>query len=80
MPQITVSKSQFKPKALEYFRLVEKKKKTLVITHNKKPIAKIIPYEEENDEEILKQLRGTVTYYKNPTQPVGAEDWEVLKK
>jgi len=75
-----VSKSQFKPKALEYLRQVEKKKKSLTITHGGKPVVKIIPFKEENqDEKILKKLEGTLLYYKDPTEPVGVEDWEALK-
>ncbi len=79
MPQ-TVSKSQFKAQALEYLREVEKGKHPLIITHAGKPVAKVIPYREESDSEaILKSLRGTVLKYEDPTEPVGLEDWEVLK-
>ena len=76
----TVSKSHFKPKALEYLRKVEKEKRPLTITHGGKPVVKIIPYKEENqDEKLLKQIRGSLLYYKDPTKPVGLEDWEALK-
>ena len=79
MQQI-VSKSQFKAQALEYLREVEKQKTPLVITHAGKPVAKVIPYQEKSDPEaILKSLRGTLKYYKDPDEPVGLEDWEVLK-
>lgn len=75
-----VSKSKFKTLALEYFREIEKNKQPVVITHNGKPVAKIIPYKEESDPEaVLKSLRGTLVYYKDPDEPVGLEDWEVLK-
>ena len=75
----TVSKSQFKAKALEYLREVEKKKKTLIITHGGKPVVEIVPYKEKKDEDILKSLRGSLIFYKDPTEPVGVEDWEALK-
>ncbi len=79
MQQI-VSKSQFKAKALEFFRQVEEKKEPLIITHAGKPVAKVMPYTEKSDQEaILKSLRGTVKYYKDPDESVGLEDWEVLK-
>lgn len=79
MQQI-VSKSQFKAQALEFLRGVETQKQPLVITHNGKPVAKVIPYQEELDQEaILKSLRGTLVYYKDPTEPVGLEDWEMLR-
>lgn len=80
MQQQTVSKSQFKAQALELLRMVEKHKQPLIITHAGKPVAKVIPYKEESDQEaILKSLRGTLVYYKDPTEPVGLEDWEMLK-
>lgn len=82
MQQQTVSKSQFKAHALELLRSVEKKEESLVITHAGKPVAKVIPYKEtqESDPEaILKSLRGTLVFYKGPTEPVGLEDWEMLK-
>lgn len=78
--QLVVSKSQFKPKALEYLRKVEREKQPLTITHAGKPVVKVIPITEKSQqEEILKSLRGTVLKYENPTEPVGLEDWEVLK-
>lgn len=79
MPQ-SVSKSQFKAQALEYLREVEKTKTPLIITHEGKPVVEVIPYKKQSDQEvILKSLRGTVLKYEDPTQPVGLEDWEVLK-
>ncbi len=73
-----VSKSRFKPKALEYFRQVEQTGRALIITDQGKPVLKIIPFTERPDE-ILKQLRGTVKKYDSPFQPVGTEDWNALK-
>lgn len=77
----TVSKSKFKTLALEYFREIEKHKQPVVITHNGKPVAKIIPYKEEVDPEaVLKSLRGTVLKYEDPTEPaLDPTDWEVLR-
>jgi antitoxin (DNA-binding transcriptional repressor) of toxin-antitoxin stability system len=72
-----ISKSQFKPRALQYFREIEKTEKTLVISDRGKPVLKIVPYV-ENPEETLKALRNTVIKYKDPTEPVGLEDWEAL--
>ena len=73
-----ISKSQFKPRALEYFREVEKTGKELIIRDRGKPVLKIVPYT-ENSEEALKALRDTVVEYVNPTEPVGLEDWEALQ-
>ncbi|CAB1074825.1 prevent-host-death protein [Alkalispirochaeta odontotermitis] len=73
-----ISKSQFKPRALQYFREVEKTGKELIISDRGKPVLKIVPYR-DNTEDVLKALRDTVVKYNNPTQPVGLEDWEALK-
>ncbi|HIJ57165.1 MAG TPA: type II toxin-antitoxin system Phd/YefM family antitoxin [Deltaproteobacteria bacterium] len=74
----TVSKSQFKPKALELFREIEKTGKTLIITDRGKPVLKITPYSED-PKESLRLLRNSVVKYENPLEPVGLEDWESLK-
>lgn len=74
-----ISKSQFKPKALEYLRLVEKNKKSLIITHNKKPVVKVIPFNMDSDDQILKELKGSILFYKDPVKPVGLSDWDALK-
>ena len=73
-----ISKSQFKPRALHYFREIEKTGKELVISDHGKPVLKIVPYVED-PEESLKVLRDTVLKYEDPTEPVGLEDWEALK-
>ncbi len=43
----TVSKSQFKPRALEFFREIEKSSKPLIITDLGKLVLKIVPYTED---------------------------------
>ena len=73
-----ISKFQFKPRALHYFREIEKTGKELVISDRGKPVLKIVPYV-ENPEEALKALRNTVINYTDPTEPVELEDWEALK-
>lgn len=74
----TISKAQFKSQLLEYLRKVEKDKKPLVVTHAGKPVVKVTPYVED-PQEILKSLRGSITKYEKPTEPVGVDDWEALK-
>jgi len=73
----TVSKSQFKPHALEYFRKIEKTGQELIITDRGKPVLKITPYHED-PEQALMELRDSVVSYEDPTEPVGLEDWETL--
>jgi prevent-host-death family protein len=77
MKYTTLSKSEFKPKALFYLRQVQQNKKPLIITHNATPVAKIIPYD-DTDTSILDELRGTVQSYSDPFEPVGLESWGVL--
>jgi len=74
----TISKSQFKPRALEYFRKVETTGKPIVITDHGKPVLKLIPYSAD-PEESLKELRGTVLEFVDPTEPIGLDDWNSLK-
>lgn len=74
----TVSKSQLKSQLLEYLRKVEKNKAPLIITHLGQPVLKISPFKEDPDQ-ILAKLRGSVVFYKDPTEPVGEDDWESLK-
>lgn len=74
----SVSKSRFKSRALHYFREVEKSRQPVTITDRGKPVLKVVPYT-ENPEETLKELRHTVIKYENPMEPVGLDDWEVLK-
>ena len=72
-----VSKSRFKPRALNFFREVEQTGKEIIITDRGKPVLKVVPYTEK-PEIWLKSLRGTVKRYKKPTDPL-TEDWEALE-
>lgn len=72
-----VSKSKFKPKALEYFRQVEETGRELVITDRGQPVLKIVPFALDPDQ-ALRSLRGSVLRYDDPTEPVGVEEWEAL--
>lgn len=73
-----IPKSRFKPRALEYFRQVERTRKPLVITDRGTPVLKIVPYSEDRGDP-LEDLRGSVLEYDRPTEPVALEDWEALK-
>ncbi len=44
-----ISKSQFKPRVLEYFRKVQEKGVELIITDHGRPVIKIIPYPERQE-------------------------------
>ncbi len=72
-----ISKSEFKAKALDFFRQVESSGTPLIITDHGKPTIEICPYHaiEKSPLEILK---GSVTEYTEPTEPVGVDDWKAL--
>ncbi|OZI63536.1 type II toxin-antitoxin system Phd/YefM family antitoxin [Bordetella genomosp. 11] len=73
-----VSKTEFKARALEFFRQVEATGEPLIVTDHGKPALEIRPYRalERDPAEIL---RGSVVKFENPTEPVGADDWEVAQ-
>ena len=73
-----VSKARFKPKALEYFRLVEETGVELIITDRGRPVAKITPYV-PRETAAVKALRRSVLRYEDPMKPVAVEDWEVQR-
>ena len=72
-----LSKSQLKAQLLAKLRLVEKARQPLLITHGGKPVVEIVPYGED-PQQILKELRGSVIAYHDPTEPWGEEEGEVL--
>jgi prevent-host-death family protein len=53
----SVSKSQFKPHSLEYFRRIEQTGEELVITDHGRPVLKVVPYVADTEE----CFRGSVT-------------------
>jgi antitoxin (DNA-binding transcriptional repressor) of toxin-antitoxin stability system len=74
-----VSKSQFKAKALEYFRQIETSGEPLIVTDHGKPALEIrrLPEQKHNP---LEKLKGSVLWYDGPFDPAVDEDeWEVLK-
>ncbi len=71
----SISKSQFKARALELFRQVEQTGRSLVITDRGTPVLKLVPYQED-PRAALRVLRDSVVKYDAPTEPVGEDDWE----
>lgn len=75
--QESISKSEFKAKALELFRMVETSGQTVIVTDHGKPtieVKKFCPITRHP----LEVLKGTVIEYSSPTEPVGTDDWETL--
>ena len=76
--EYVISKSKFKPRALEYFREVQQTGKEVIITDHAKPVLKIVPYSED-PMDVLSELRNSVIIYDDPLEPVAEDDWSVLK-
>ena len=72
----SISKSALKPKLLNYLRLVEQKRESLIITDRGRPVAQIIPFTNSKSDR-LNELKGSVLHYEDPLKPVGLEDWEL---
>lgn len=75
---LALSKSQFKPHSLDYFRRVEQSGEEIIITDRGRPVLKVVPYVAD-PEEAFRGLRNTVLRYDDPCEPVGTDEWEALK-
>ena len=75
--QTKVSKSQFKAKALEILRRVEATGEPVLVTDHGKPTIEVRRHR-SLARSPLDLLRGSVVEYRDPTEPVGEQDWEAL--
>jgi antitoxin (DNA-binding transcriptional repressor) of toxin-antitoxin stability system len=75
---VEISKSEFKARALELFRQIETSGQPLVVTDHGRPVLEVRPYRAPSANP-LDLLRGSVTRYEKPTDPVAPEDWESMK-
>ncbi len=73
-----VSKSEFKAKALEYFRQIQNTGASLIVTDHGKPVLEVRPYQ-SSERSALELLRGSVLRYDQPTEPIGSDEWEAAK-
>ena len=73
-----VSKSEFKAKALEFFRKIEASGESVIVTDHGKPALEVRPFRgiERNPLDVL---RGSVVRYDNPTDPVAEDEWEAAQ-
>ncbi|WP_290648676.1 hypothetical protein [Aquisalimonas sp.] len=75
MSEEQITKSQFKARALEYFRQVELSGEPVVITDRGQPTVEIRRYRADK-RSPLEKLRGSVVEFKDPLGPVAEDDWE----
>jgi antitoxin (DNA-binding transcriptional repressor) of toxin-antitoxin stability system len=73
-----VSKSEFKAKALEFFRQIETTGRSLIVTDHGRPVLEVRPYQAA-ERSPMQMLRDSVVRYDQPMEPVGDEDWDAAK-
>ncbi len=75
-----VSKSQFKAQALALFREIEATGEAVVITDHGRPALEVRPYRpaETGSVSPLQALRGSVSHYEAPFDPIDEGEWEAL--
>lgn len=73
-----VSKSMLKAKALEYFREVETTGEPLIVTDHGKAKLEIRKYQDQG-ENPLHVLKGSVLKYEAPFASIDEGEWESLK-
>ncbi|MCQ0034662.1 MULTISPECIES: type II toxin-antitoxin system Phd/YefM family antitoxin [Burkholderia] len=78
MERNQVSKSEFKAKALEFFRQIEASGESVVVTDHGKPALEVRTYR-SMERNPLDVLRGSVVRYENPTEPVAEDEWEAAQ-
>ena len=70
-----LSKSQFKPKALEVMRSVEQGGEPIIITDHGKPVLELKAYV-SNDIDPIERLKGSVVEFIDPCEPIAEDEWE----
>ena len=66
---------QFKARCLQLINLVKEKRSEIIVTKRGKPVAKLVPLEEDARDGLLGYLRGSVTIVGDITRPVD-ERWD----
>lgn len=71
---VQIPASEFKTRCLELMDRVSQKREELIITKHGKPVAKLVPIEEESAP-VFGYMRNTVISYGDLISPV-EEDWD----
>jgi prevent-host-death family protein len=69
-----IQAGKFKAKCLQMMDEVKEKKYSVVITKRNIPIAKLVPFEEEN-RKLFGRMKGTAHINGDIIQPIG-EEWD----
>jgi hypothetical protein len=70
-----ISKSEFKAKALEFFRLIESTGESVIVTDHGKPALEVRRYRGAQ-RRPLEILHGSPVWLKNPTEHTSVDEWE----
>lgn len=75
MKKREINAAQFKASCLQLMEEVSATRIELVIKKRGKPIAKLVPYDDDGSGELFGYLRGTVTIHGDIVAPIDAP-WE----
>ena len=70
-----IQAGRFKAECLKIMDDVQAKKNTVIITKRNKPIATLVPIEEENNSLLFGKMKGTAHIRGDLIQPIG-EKWD----
>lgn len=73
-----LSKSRFKPHALEIMRQIEQSGESVIITDHGVATLEIKPYQ-TSASSPFEILHGSLVSYSQPTEPVADDDWNVIQ-
>lgn len=79
MLKTTVSKSEFKAKALEYMRYVQQSNQSIIVTDMGNPVIQIQAFQPKIKTDPYAYYCGSVLKYVGPNKPLDLEDWGNLK-
>lgn len=72
----TMAISQFKAQALKVLDQIAQSRETIVITKRGKPLAQIMPYQDDTHVAEPGGLADTLVFEEDIVSPLGAEMWE----
>lgn len=72
---IQIAAGQFKAQCLQLMDRVQRSREEIVITKHGKPVAKLVPVDENRSGSVIGYLRGTVEIVGNIVSPL-EEEWE----
>ncbi|KAA3610456.1 MAG: type II toxin-antitoxin system Phd/YefM family antitoxin [Calditrichaeota bacterium] len=69
---------ELKSKLSFYINKIEQDGNELLVKKHNKVVAKIVPYSPKTEwEKAQKELEGSVSFYKDPTEPVAEDEWDL---